>query len=151
MERPEPIKVGIRSHERASTPKLRRIPPFRSESYELESATAVWQTLSFAVRHPIGPYVVDFYCPSSRLVVELDGKSHDDRGERDQERQRYLESVLGLRVLRVTHDDVMHDQESVVFGLLKALGIEIESDTAGRRFRRTPPPLPTRTLLRRTY
>jgi very-short-patch-repair endonuclease len=81
--------------------------------------------VKFRRQHPIGPYLVDFYCPSSRLVVELDGKSHDDRGAQDQERQQYLEAVVGLRVLRVTHDDVMHDQESVVFGLLKALGIEI--------------------------
>jgi very-short-patch-repair endonuclease len=81
--------------------------------------------VKFRRQHPIGPYVVDFYCPSSRLVVELDGKSHDDRGAQDQERQQYLEAVVGLRVLRVTHDDVMHEQESVVLGLLKALGIEI--------------------------
>jgi very-short-patch-repair endonuclease len=72
----------------------------------------------------VGPYVVDFFCVSRRLVVELDGRNHHDRGVQDDERQRYLESVAGLRVIRVDNDDVLHDRESVILGLLKALGIE---------------------------
>ena len=40
--------------------------------------------VKFRRQHPIGPYVVDFYCPSHGLIVELDGRSHDDRGIRDQ-------------------------------------------------------------------
>src|SRR5262249_43802960 len=43
----------------------------------------------FRRQHPVGPYVVDYYCASARLVVELDGRSHDDRGTADIERQRY--------------------------------------------------------------
>jgi len=51
----------------------------------------------FRRQHPVGPYVVDFYCPSHGLVVELDGRSHDDHGLQDQERERYLESTADLR------------------------------------------------------
>jgi len=43
--------------------------------------------VKFRRQHPVGPYVVDFYCPSHALVVEVDGRSHDDRGTRDHERQ----------------------------------------------------------------
>jgi very-short-patch-repair endonuclease len=73
----------------------------------------------------IGPYIVDFYCLSERLVVELDGRSHDDRAAPDRRRQDYLESVAGLRVIRIANDEVLSDPESVVLGLLKALGIPI--------------------------
>jgi very-short-patch-repair endonuclease len=74
-------------------------------------------------QHAVGPYVVDFYCSSHRLVVELDGRSHDDRGLEDRRRQDYIESVAGLKVFRVGNDDVLHDRESVVLGVLRALGI----------------------------
>jgi very-short-patch-repair endonuclease len=57
------------------------------------------------------------------LVVELDGRSHHDRGLEDRRRQDYLESVAGLKVYRVDNDDVLDDRESVVLGILKALGI----------------------------
>jgi very-short-patch-repair endonuclease len=59
------------------------------------------------------------------LVVELDGRSHDDRGLADRRRQDYLEAVAGLRVVRVANDDVLRDPESVILGLLRALGIPI--------------------------
>ena len=35
--------------------------------------------LKFRRQHPIGPYVVDFYCHGAELVVEVDGMSHDDK------------------------------------------------------------------------
>jgi very-short-patch-repair endonuclease len=65
--------------------------------------------VKFRRQHPIGPYVVDFYCVSRGLVVELDGQSHADAGREDQIRQNYLESVVGLRVFRVAHDNVVRD------------------------------------------
>ena len=81
--------------------------------------------VKFRRLHAIGPYIVDFYCSSHGLVVELDGRSHDDRGLEDRRRQDYLESVAGLRVVRVGNDDVLHDRESVLLGVLRALGMEI--------------------------
>lgn len=49
----------------------------------------------------IGPYVVDFYCPKKRLVIELDGSQHNDPETKkyDQYRNEYLES-LDIVVLR---------------------------------------------------
>ena len=79
--------------------------------------------IKFRRQHVVGPFVVDFYCLSERLVVELDGRSHDDRGIADRRRQDYLENVAGLRVVRVANDDVLHDPESVILGLLRTLGL----------------------------
>ena len=73
--------------------------------------------LKFRHQHCIGPYIVDFYCASRRLVVELDGYSHDDRGDYDRRRQDYLESVAGLLVIRVGNDDVLNDPESVILSI----------------------------------
>ncbi len=55
----------------------------------------------------IGDYIVDFYCPKAKLVIELDGSQHyDDNAEKyDENRTKYLQS-LGLSVLRFTNDDI---------------------------------------------
>ena len=67
---------------------------------------------TFRRQHPIGPYVVDFYCRSAGLVVEVDGMSHDDKAAQDAERSKYLEAQ-GLRILRVLNRDVMDDLDAV--------------------------------------
>jgi very-short-patch-repair endonuclease len=55
--------------------------------------------VSFRRQQPIGPFIVDFYCPAQRLIIEVDGKVHEGREERDSERQALLEAV-GYRVVR---------------------------------------------------
>lgn len=69
----------------------------------------------FRRQRPFGPYVVDFYCASAKLVIELDGVSHDDGDaqERDAARDAYLRS-LGLRVLRFTNAQVTRELDGVV-------------------------------------
>ncbi len=54
---------------------------------------------------PIGPFIVDFYCPAAHLVVELDGSQHLDQADYDERRTRYLERS-GLRVLRFGSDNI---------------------------------------------
>jgi very-short-patch-repair endonuclease len=46
----------------------------------------------FRRQHPIGPYVLDFYCATARLAIEIDGASHEfgDRPERDERRHVWL-------------------------------------------------------------
>ncbi len=80
--------------------------------------------LKFRRQHPIGPYVVDFFCHEIGLVVEIDGASHEDRAEKDRERAAYFEQQ-GLRVFRVTNADVMSDPEAVGMGIAKAAGVTI--------------------------
>lgn len=55
----------------------------------------------------IGPYIVDFYCASARLVIEVDGSQHfDEEGQAyDEKRSAYLRSV-GLHVLRYSNAEI---------------------------------------------
>jgi very-short-patch-repair endonuclease len=63
----------------------------------------------------------DFYCAAAKLVVEVDGISHEmgDNPERDQRRDAWMRGE-GLRVIRFNADDVMKDVESVVTAILRA-------------------------------
>jgi very-short-patch-repair endonuclease len=73
--------------------------------------------LRFRRQHPIGPYVLDFYCPAIRLAVEVDGAAHDipDRAAHDLRRDAWL-ADQGIRVLRVPAADVLNEErrESVL-------------------------------------
>jgi very-short-patch-repair endonuclease len=64
--------------------------------------------LKFRRQAPIGPYIVDFACLSVKLIVEIDGDTHEtDRGRRhDANRDSYLLS-LGFSVLRIDEPDVI--------------------------------------------
>ena len=75
--------------------------------------------LCFRRQQAIGPYIVDFYCSAARLVVEIDGESHDGREEEDAKRMRYLKR-RGLRLLRLTNDEVVSDREAVADAILAA-------------------------------
>ena len=70
----------------------------------------------------IGPYIVDFYCASAKLVIELDGSQHyDAEGIRaDEERDAYL-CGLGLRVLRYSNRDVNQGFDAVCEDILGKL------------------------------
>ncbi|MEO6361557.1 MAG: endonuclease domain-containing protein [Sphingomicrobium sp.] len=87
----------------------------------------LWQALrqrpdgfKFRRQHPIGRYIVDFYCPAARLVIEVDGQVHSmgDRPERDLKRDVWLEAQ-GLRVLRFAALDVMRERDSVVSAITR--------------------------------
>ena len=69
----------------------------------------------FRRQHSIGNYILDFYCPSEKLGIELDGAGHFSASgfEADQQREDYLKSV-GIRVLRFENDEVFHTTESVL-------------------------------------
>jgi very-short-patch-repair endonuclease len=60
------------------------------------------QGLHFRKQHPIGPYVLDFYCQAERLAVEVDGSAHSfgDRPERDDRRDAWL-MAQGIATLRL--------------------------------------------------
>jgi very-short-patch-repair endonuclease len=76
----------------------------------------------FTRQKPLARYVVDFYCSSCALVVEVDGDSHYDAAAMryDAERTAALRT-LGIRVLRFTNEDVMQRLEGVRDQILAAL------------------------------
>ena len=69
--------------------------------------------LKFRRQHPVGRFVLDFYCASHKLVVEVDGAVHDAQQESDAERTRSLETH-GYRVIRFQNDEVLRDLPSVL-------------------------------------
>lgn len=68
----------------------------------------------FRRQHPIGPFIADFACVASKLVVEVDGHTHWTFEElaHDAKRTRYIEAN-GWRIVRVTNADVYDDLDGV--------------------------------------
>lgn len=71
---------------------------------------------SFKRQKPIGNYIVDFYCPKLKLVIEIDGESHRFKFPNDTERQQWLEE-LGITVLRFDDLVVKQDMENVLYSI----------------------------------
>jgi very-short-patch-repair endonuclease len=67
----------------------------------------------FDRQKPIDNYIVDFFCNELMLAIEIDGETHNDKGEEDKDRQARLEQ-LGIRFLRFTDMDVKHNIEGVI-------------------------------------
>ena len=119
-------------------PVWRVTPKMRARSRALrrgmtEAETKIWHTIrahrllraSFRRQAPIGPYIVDFVCHQSRLIVEVDGGQHFER-ERlasDVRRDAYLES-RGFRVLRFSNLDVLKNRN----GVLETIAAAIEEN-----------------------
>ena len=75
----------------------------------------------FRRQHAIGPYGADFYCPGSKLVIEIDGAIHDFKVEADSVRDEYLKG-LGLSVIRIPATEVLADAAAVADGLVRLCG-----------------------------
>jgi very-short-patch-repair endonuclease len=71
----------------------------------------------FRRQHPISPYVVDFVCLKSRLIIEIDGPSHDARQHIDRSRDIYLQH-MGYTILRFSNDDIYDNSEGVILQIL---------------------------------
>ncbi len=71
--------------------------------------------LKFRRQHPIANYVVDFYCHSLKLVIEIDGDVHDkeDVKKKDTEREQFLKN-LGLTVLRFKNEEVYKNRQQLL-------------------------------------
>jgi very-short-patch-repair endonuclease len=67
----------------------------------------------FHRQKPIDEYVVDFHCPRLKLVLEIDGDSHEGKEEADKMRQEKLET-LGLTVMRFWDLDVKSNVDGVI-------------------------------------
>ena len=68
----------------------------------------------------MGPYVVDFFCPEAKLVIELDGGQHADASH-DLVRTRWLEA-RGYRVIRFWNNEVLANTEGVLVRIQQSLG-----------------------------
>ena len=80
--------------------------------------------LRFRRQHPVGRFVLDFFCPACKLVVEVDGPVHDHQQERDAERDAHL-AAGGYRVIRVRNEEVLNDLPSVLKRIEAAASAQI--------------------------
>ena len=94
-----------------------------------EAEQCLWKRLRlkhlgyvFYRQKPVGDYIVDFYCPKAKLVIEIDGSHHlvGETIEYDRIRDDYLSS-LGLRVMRFSNIEVLRNTDNVAETIYKIL------------------------------
>ena len=69
----------------------------------------------FRRQHPLGSYIVDFYCHRLKLVIEVDGSIHNSKEIKkyDEERQKVIEEY-GIKVVRFANNQIMNSLEKVI-------------------------------------
>ncbi len=102
-----------------------------------DSERALWERLrrkqvhsvQFYRQKPIGNYIVDFYAPKAKIVVEVDGSHHmeSEQAARDLRRDAFLASQ-GLRVLRFDDLQVLKEIEGVMEVILWAISESLEGN-----------------------
>ncbi len=75
--------------------------------------------LHFRRQHPVGPFILDFYCAAAKLCVEVDGPVHDEQEDADARRTAWL-TKEGIRVLRFTIAEVEQRPAAVLAAIAKA-------------------------------
>jgi very-short-patch-repair endonuclease len=116
-------------------PNARRLRSAMTDSEQL-----LWSRLrrkqlfgvQFYRQTPIGNYVVDFYAPLAKLVVEVDGSQHLEGAQvvADARRDAYLASQ-GLRVLRFDNLQVLRESEAVMEVIFGVVEERVGSDERG--------------------
>jgi very-short-patch-repair endonuclease len=99
-----------------------------------EAELVLWQILKekklcgykFRRQHSIGYYIADFYCPSERLIIELDGQHHytPEGIEKDKERDNHL-NIMDIKVLRFENSQVLNHLTEVLKIIKKHLKHEV--------------------------
>ena len=74
----------------------------------------------FRRQHSVGKYIIDFYCPSERLAVELDGEPHFTEGgiKHDEIRTNYING-LDIRIVRFENSEIFDQPETVLADIKK--------------------------------
>ena len=120
-------EVDIESRPALGSVRKMAVRRLRRESTQSEDL--LWERLrdrgldgfKFRRQHPIGPFVVGFYCTEKKLVVEVDGPIHKKQVQQDRERQQWLEESGDVQVIRVLASDVeanMHEVLAKIHGAL---------------------------------
>jgi very-short-patch-repair endonuclease len=76
--------------------------------------------LNFRRQHPVGPFILDFYCPRKKLCIDVDGDIHDIQRERDAARTEAL-GTLKIRVIRFRNEELLNELPSVILRITSAL------------------------------
>lgn len=81
--------------------------------------------LQFYRQKPLGNYIVDFYCPTKKLVIEIDGGQHYEKGEiikDDKNREEFLIHILKLKIVRFTNIEIKQNLVSVIDKIIEEVG-----------------------------
>lgn len=62
---------------------------------------------------PIGNYILDFYCASKKWCIEIDGSSHDEKGDYDTQRDKVLKETYGIETIRYTAEQIDKNLQGV--------------------------------------
>jgi very-short-patch-repair endonuclease len=102
-----------------------------------ESESALWSCLrgkqllgiQFYRQKPIGQYIVDFFAPKARLVIEVDGSQHMEKNhlQKDKTRDEYL-TGLGLKVLRFNSRAILTETEAVMEVIYRTMTEQLNSE-----------------------
>jgi very-short-patch-repair endonuclease len=86
--------------------------------------------LHFRRQHPIGEYVLDFYCAAAKLAIEVDGVAHDfgDRPQRDERRTEWL-NEQHIEVLRIPAKDVLRDPDEIADAVIRFCSDRVNPST----------------------
>ena len=76
--------------------------------------------VKFRCQHPVGNFILDFYCPFYKLAVEVDGEIHSKQRDRDRFRTSKLEKY-GYRVIRFSNEEVLTDLPGVLAEIRKVI------------------------------
>jgi very-short-patch-repair endonuclease len=103
--------------------------------HDVRSERILWEALRdrrldgvrFKRQEAIDRFVVDFFAPSARLVVEVDGAVHDGREDLDRARQDLLEA-RGLRFVRLRSDEVEAELPNALARIRAALTARAEGE-----------------------
>lgn len=92
-----------------------------------ETEKLLWQRLNknqlgvrFKPQHPIDIFIADFYCHKYKLVIELDGKIHNQQKDYDEGRTAELER-FGIKVIRFTNEMVLNHIDEVIKAIQRNL------------------------------
>ena len=108
---------------------------------------ALWQTLKgkqieglkWRRQFSTGAYILDFYCPSAKICIEVDGIQHqtEEHQAHDRRKDAYL-AKEGIRVIRVPNNAVWHDSDMIIDAILDVLGQQIKDSQSSPKLGEVP-------------
>ena len=100
-----------------------------------DAEQALWQKIrrkqihgvQFYRQKPLLSFIVDFYCPKAKLVIELDGGQHFEAEHRAKDQTRDVKlAALGLQVLRFNNIQVLKEMDAVMDVIWRRVGAALE-------------------------
>lgn len=102
--------------------RILRLNPTKSEELLWDSLKKKQLGVKFRRQHPINNFVLDFYCHSHKISIEIDGKYHDSVEQKAKDEKRTITlSQLGIRELRFTNTAVETAIENVLKQIEEAI------------------------------